>query len=205
MRNPFIWLIVVGSALLYSCEKKTCVAVEDDNPLLSITLFQEKLETYIYASSNDTVTLVNGEFERTETYVIKTWIWEWGEEGCRNYHSEKYESLEPSSDYNEEFKNIIEVSFPDAGFYRFRISIFISTYHLSYPNRLEVSMEFNQGDLQTQIEALLIEEILIGGAKYNNVLIFEDCCSNNSFKIIVRPNKGLIAFFVNDELYQLVE
>lgn len=200
MRPLPIWTItILGILIVSSCTKKVhCDAVEEDNPLLSITLFPKEGNSYKFISTSDTLELITQKIPFSQPYIAYCNRWHPLEDcHCETSYTQIYRN--EGSKFLSEIWLSYSKDRPKA--YRFQYSIQINR-SLFYG-----AIDFQSTDLARQINDLLTEEILLGDKSYFNVLVIEDYhdYTEAALTAIIEPTEGLIGFTLNDDLYQLVD
>ena len=200
--KSFIFLFLVLSTI-QGCTKLVCEEVSGGSPLLAIELFPEHLDRYVFTSPVETVELVRKELNIEPTdkarymgscgggFTLKNC-------SCSSQHFEEYS--------NDNFSFEFYASNTQVGDEPPMNLIMIEAREGNGDNQINVHISFEQRNLKSELNKILVSEIILNGVTYNEVYKFTNYYKYSNYEemiVLIKPHEGMVAFYVENVLYEL--
>ena len=197
-----ISFLIILLFFLHSCTKLQCNEIKGGDPLIAIDLFPDHGEKYVFESSTEVIELIQGshDVERTDKarymgncprsgFTLKNC-------SCSSQHYEEYA-------YGNRYRFYSYLSHTQVGDDPPMNSIIFEAQGSNYDDAINKYISFSQNELETELNKLHEDEVVLGNVVFNNVYKYESY--EGSLIVLIKPFEGMVAFYDSDVLYQIVD
>ena len=190
--------LFVALSIILGCTKLQCDEVSGGSPLLVIELFPEHLDRYVFTSPHETVELVREQLTIEPTdkarymgscdggFTLKNC-------SCSSQHFEEYTSDMFSFEF---YASNTQVGDDPPG-----NLIMIEAREGNVGNQINEHIYFEQRNLESELNKILVSEIILNGVTYNDVYKFINY--EETMIVLIKPHEGMVAFYNDGILYEL--
>ena len=196
-----LMFLFVALSIILGCTKLVCEEVSGGSPLLAIELFPEHLDRYVFTSPVETVELVRKELNIEPTDKARYM----GSCGgmlkncsCSSQHFETYSNDNISFEFYASNTQVGDE--PPMNL------IMIEAREGNSVNVISEYMSFEQRRLESELNKILVSEIILNGVTYNEVYKFTNYYKYSNYEemiVLIKPHEGMVAFYIENVLYEL--